>query len=521
MPKALHPELKITVQNDGTVIAENLENGQEGSDGKIDSDELLLETLKTFRDWLNQGKLNITLERELQLLGKLLRRLLFGRGGTKVQRVVDEALSEGMSSNKRICVQLEFQEKQGALQSLPWEFLYDEENKCFFATNNNVVLTRYIASPKGRQSFCSEALPLRMLIIVSRVPVQKAILAKDAVNAIQQFARGNPNQIILDEPIEGADFLQLRDRLTALRKDNKQPHLIHFIGHGRYNKSKRQGEVALPNTAGEGCNWVDQNQFSRLFKESNCIPRLLFLQLCEGAFVEEAEMIASFEGLVPELVSADVQAVVAMQFPIKNIHATQICILFYEELCKGASVGEALQTARSKMLFWRQDSPSADIGPSPIAAGTPVLYMYGYDGAIITVPNVASHTMGVGTLGTAYPTAPGRTVSRPDGSPSTPIERPTLGPLATPSPSGKGWDALDVILRAGADKIRSMADSGDISEEEKMATNRAFFLIVRPAMRDKDMYQTQGELADRIEHEADTPLRKVLEEMLAVAGKQS
>src|ERR1039458_9039785 len=73
--KANYPELKITVQGDGTVAAEV--PGEEQHDGKIDDNPLLRETLAAFRDWLNQGKLQIERESDLVLLGKLLYQLLF------------------------------------------------------------------------------------------------------------------------------------------------------------------------------------------------------------------------------------------------------------------------------------------------------------------------------------------------------------------------------------------------------------------------------------------------------------
>jgi hypothetical protein len=83
MADALHPELKITVQNDGTVEVEV--PGHSADDGKVDADELLRETLTTFRDWISQGKLRIDSERELALLGRLLNRLLFGKSGPRDQ----------------------------------------------------------------------------------------------------------------------------------------------------------------------------------------------------------------------------------------------------------------------------------------------------------------------------------------------------------------------------------------------------------------------------------------------------
>src|SRR6266446_4161835 len=105
--------------------------------------ELLLETLKTFRDWLNQRKLLIKEERDLILLGKLLHKLLLGEGGPKIKKLLDEKLKAARALKKRVCVQLAFSQSNGDLASLPWEFLYDPENSCFFATDIDLILTRY------------------------------------------------------------------------------------------------------------------------------------------------------------------------------------------------------------------------------------------------------------------------------------------------------------------------------------------------------------------------------------------
>src|ERR1039458_2332848 len=280
--KANYPELKITVQGDGTVAAEV--PGEEQHDGKIDDNPLLRETLAAFRDWLNQGKLQIERESDLVLLGKLLYQLLFPpTSGVLVKELVFRTLKESRAAKTRMCVQLAFHEAQADLAGLPWEFLYDSASSSFFATNIDLVLTRFVACNGKRMAVGSNEPPLRLLIVVSKPSDLKSVAAEDVIKAIQSFANDNPGRIVLDDPLINRNFLEVQARLED--KDN-QPHLMHFIGHGRYNKAKRQGELALLQMDSTQADWVDQIRFKRLFTDSGCNPRLLFLQLCEGAVAD-------------------------------------------------------------------------------------------------------------------------------------------------------------------------------------------------------------------------------------------
>lgn len=501
------PELKITVQNDGTVIAELPETGEKETDGKIDDDPLLLETLKSFRDWLNQGKLNITLEREFEVLGGLLRRLLLERGGSGVRDLVDKKLGENRRGKKPIFVQLEFQAQNAELHSLPWEFLYDRAGKCFFATNVNLVLTRFIPSGGPRQALSPNELPLRLQLVVSKPQGVKSVAAKESISAIDQFAADNSGRIALGETLKDLPFLELQDKLKALRDAGEEPHIVHFIGHGRYNKSKRQGEVALPDPNGDGPSWVDQNQFTRLFTDINCVPRLLFLQLCEGAVVEEAELIASFEGLAPTLLSAGVQAVVAMQFPIKNVHANEICKIFYDELTRGRSIGEAVQTARLRMVI-----------ASPVAAGTPVLYMFGFDRPIVSMPSTGTKT-GAGRGPSGADPSVERSSAEQGTGPAPAPSRAIRDALSKPPPGGDVSSVESEILAEGDRKIKAMEKS--LGEEQRIALNRKLYFTVRPALRGKTMFEIKQVLADFRDSEAGTPLCEVLDEMLNAVWKMS
>jgi hypothetical protein len=497
-----NPELTITVQNDGTV--EVAVRGQSADDCVVDSDPLLRETLTAFRDWINQGKLRIGTERELTLLGKLLYRLLFGTNGSKAKMLMYAELREAKKSGRRISIQLAFKGSQAELASLPWEFLYDEQRGSFFATTNDVILSRFVSGMDKRGDLVPNELPLRMLIVVSKKG-GRTVAAQDVIKAIKEFAGQHPGRIVLEEPLIDPSLLQLQDHLEV---EANHPHIIHFIGHGRYNKAKRQGEIALSKTdESDDADWVDQAQFKNMFTNAGCIPKLVFLQLCEGAVLDSGELIASFEGLAPALIVANMQAVVAMQFPIKNVHAGKISTKFYDELTKYKSVGEAVQAARRMVSTI-----------DPVAAGTPVLYMYGYDGAIVAKQG-AERTPGEarGSHLSQSATAPESSMPQDGWSAAEKSKGvATELPVAHPPPD-ESSAVLIKLMDIGNQRIFALvpgvgAQGLQVRETPVEAISLSWKLHseVIPALRGRDMLDMQQHLADLCKGEVGTPFGEVL-----------
>jgi hypothetical protein len=504
MADALHPELKITVQNDGTVEVEV--PGHSADDGKVDADELLRETLTTFRDWISQGKLRIDSERELALLGRLLNRLLFGKSGPEIKKLMYDKLCEAQDSHSRICVQLAFKDEQAELASLPWEFLYDEGTNSFFATKNHLILTRFIRGTKSRQALLPNELPLRLLIVVSKKG-GRTVAAQEVIKAIKDFAGKHPDRIVLGEPLIDPSLLQLEEYLEL---EANQPHIIHFIGHGRYNKSQRQGEIALSKAdESDEVEWVNQDRFKNMFANAGCIPKLVFLQLCEGAVVEGGELIASFEGLAPALVAANMQAVVAMQFPIKNLHAGRISTKFYDQLTKHRSVGEAVQAARRMVS-------TIDL----VAGGTPVLYMYGYDGAIVSKPDAEPESAAARLRG-AYASDPAASTRHEEPMVTQTARTAAPGLPATP-PAPDGFSVvLDKLMIIGNQQIVAMIPGAQVQGTlihetpiEAITLRRKLHSEAIPALRGKTVLDMRQKLADLWKGEADPQFGQVLSAML-------
>jgi hypothetical protein len=352
-------ELTIIVQDSKTVRARTGDGGEKS--GEIKLDKLRRQTIHILETWLTQGK---TTERgEIEVLGMHLYQVLFGGD---IGKFFENSLSR-VPQGERLRVQLSFQEAARELAAFPWEYLYypDEEERggFFFATHVDLVLSRYMPLEEGRKTLKPEAGTLRILIVVSQPSDQGPVMAGPVIEAIQKMEESYPIKVeILDKPTIDA-FL---DKLSEVK-----PHVLHFIGHGVYENDK--GKIAFLETD-ETVIWVEDKEFSEYFINTRSIPRLVFLHLCEGG---KLDFTANFAGLAPQLIRANVPAVVAMRHPISNKAAIAFSRAFYRELAAGQPVDNAVQVGR-----WRITTADPKQAYKNRVFGTPVLFMRSSDGII-------------------------------------------------------------------------------------------------------------------------------------------
>jgi hypothetical protein len=88
--------------------------------------------------------------------------------------------------------------------------------------------------------------------------------------------------------------------------------------------------------------------------------------MCEGGLSEKDLSLQAFSGFAPKLIHAKIPSVVAMLYPIKNVHARDFSKIFYQALADGASVDEAVQEGRRRLDMYRRSR----------VFGTPILYMH-------------------------------------------------------------------------------------------------------------------------------------------------
>ncbi len=343
----------------------------------LDFEDQRAEIVGLFQEWLRENRLNK--RRELEIFGKQLFGALFNgdvlsffeSNLAEVQKRAGEQPNSLSRIKPALRVQLSFRDEGAALASLPWEFMYyaPKNGRGFFlATERDIVLSRYMPLREGRQLLAPGKRSLRVLVVVSAPddPDLGPVAAEPIIEAIEELAAHQPIQIeILKKPTVHSFVEKL---------ETSKPHVLHFIGHGRFNQKEGKGEIAFLDFDETTARWVQDSDFAEFFNHMRAVPRLAFLHLYEGGV---ADFTAGSAGIAPKMMLAGVQAVIAMQYPITSRAAISFSRAFYRELVKGSPVDQAVQAGRYTITL---DDP-ASYGSRVF--GTPVLYMRSRDGVIL------------------------------------------------------------------------------------------------------------------------------------------
>jgi hypothetical protein len=366
-------ELTITIQ-DMSVIRADASTGQTAF-GKLDLPPLHRRLVQVFEHWLGMDQ--VTRMEDLEALGSLLFQAIING---EIYQLFD-SLRKTASKSQRLRLQLSFQEPAFEIASYPWEFLFCPETETrrgfFLATESELVLSRYMPLETDRKGdLQSSSGTLRILIVVSSPEGLIKVIAPPVIEAIQKLETDFAVQIVVEKQPSVERFLE------ALEKN--KPDVLHFLGHAQFNPAKNQGEIALLDDDLLGPRWVPDRLFAEFFSQMQAIPQLVILHSCEGG---ANQFDARFAGLAPQLVRNDIQAVVAMQYPILNKAAILFSKAFYRELARGAAVDSATQSGRYAICL------DPDFGYDSRVFGTPMLWMRSRSGVILP-PAIAKDTQG-------------------------------------------------------------------------------------------------------------------------------
>ena len=228
------------------------------------------------------------------------------------------------------------------LAALPWEFmtLPDSANlgTIWLGTDPNIAFSR-------RRAQWHSAPPIRLLP-GEKLRIALAIAAPDDLGPVayekvtellEKLARKEPERI---------ELLTIENKATPEAIDQlmeKQPHVFHFIGHGRLQNDddSEVGQIALVDDIFNEASWVDASFFSEQF--SRWQPGVVLLQACEGGKLTASK---AFVGAASKIVQQNISVVVAMQYEVSNITASRFAYRFYEQLAQGNPVDKAAQEGR-------------------------------------------------------------------------------------------------------------------------------------------------------------------------------
>ncbi len=237
-----------------------------------------------------------------------------------------------------------------ALLALPWELLADEEGYLFEGSLKARVVRRI------PREVAKEPLPtadrLRVLLIIAR-PEEEGVGFIDprasALSLIEALAPlGHRAEL---EVVEDGTFPALREALAKAESQGRPFHIVHFDGHGVYDRNLGLGMLCFENPTDAEENklqrrveLVDAEKLGALLRERR-VP-LFVLEACQTAMADE-KVTAS---VAARLLRAGVGSVLAMTHAVLVETARRFVGRFYERLAAGERIGTAMVVAEHYLL---------------------------------------------------------------------------------------------------------------------------------------------------------------------------
>ncbi|MER2622704.1 MAG: CHAT domain-containing protein [Accumulibacter sp.] len=227
-----------------------------------------------------------------------------------------------------------------ALLGLPWELLHDGKAFLFQGAKPTRVRRR-LPSTEGF-GVPVVATPIRILLVTARPEddacgyIDHRASALPLVEAMESLP-GLVKIHVLDPPTLPA----LRDELDRAREQKRPYHVVHFDGHGVYNRRVGLGGLCFEHPQDTGQlekrrhTTVFTNELGPLLRDHR-IP-LVFLEACQSAQATQAS-----ESVASELLKVGVASVVAMSHSVLVETARRFVAAFYRALAGGKRVGDAM-----------------------------------------------------------------------------------------------------------------------------------------------------------------------------------
>ena len=253
------------------------------------------------------------------------------------------------------------------LAALPWEFMClptrFNQQEIWFGTDPNIVFSRHRAlwaSPPPIPLAKGEL--LKIALVVASPSNLRPFNYQPVKDALDKLVAQQAERIQILDIVEQADRAAINDVLE------KEPHILHFIGHGELKKTEQFGKIALIDRETGKADWIDASSFGGLFAKHR--PGIVVLQACEGGAGSSSQ---AFTSVTSKVVQANVPVVLAMQYLVPIFVANQFTSCFYEQVAKGFPVDIAAQLGRLAIALEPPHYASRDFA-------TPAIFMRGQDG---------------------------------------------------------------------------------------------------------------------------------------------
>jgi len=291
------------------------------------------------------------IEAKLPIWGKMLYDAI---DAGKNERLLSAFIgARGERIDKRITVKVDDREtgpegKEAAalLFGLPWELLHDGESY-LFEGGVKARVRRTLPSDVERPAVKPRE-RVRVLLVRARPENEGAAFIDPRSSAlpVAQALRDLDEQVQLDLLPDGT-LEALRKALSAAEDEGKPYQVVHFNGHGVYDKVRGLGLLCFEDAedAANGLDKrrthkVDATEIGELLRDRR-VP-LFVLEACQSA-VAQANLESS---VAAELLRQGVVSVVAMRYSVLVETAKRFAEAFFGALAKGHRIGRAMVDAQ-------------------------------------------------------------------------------------------------------------------------------------------------------------------------------
>lgn len=365
----LSSELKVNLRITNKEVQIRRNNGAARTERlRYEDNDLERRTLRMLADMRRSRRLEGD---EVKILGEWLYRLLLEYSvGDELNRIVSDTTTF-------LRVELEFEDPGSHLAALPWEYLRRPDQQdargYFLALHDQIALTRL---PQVECRLLGAIGKKAKILLVANSPVDLAPLVFGQL--IKQF-KSKPLKSLFETAVLDTPYLKSADRDIYVAKNKKpqatfanfkealtkfEPHIVHFLGHGKYEG--KSGKIAFAED-NYNADWKTGDEIAQELKDCPSV-KLAFLQACESAredlptssfdWSDKHQALTSVAGCIVQ--SSKMPAIVAMQSNVENDFANTFASTFYRSLVEHKSIYQAVQIARTEARKQDRASDAAD-----------------------------------------------------------------------------------------------------------------------------------------------------------------
>jgi len=242
------------------------------------------------------------------------------------------------------------------LLALPWELLRGRRGFLFEGAHP-IRVVRRLPREGAREALKFDRRILRVLLLVARTSDAGWIDPRVSLTPLVAALAPLGDRVEVVVPADGS-LTALTDALAEAERQGRPFHVVHFDGHGVYDRDKGLGQLLFEDDTdcADGkitrkTRLVDARRIGGLLKDHR-IP-LFVLEACQGA--EAGAQVTS--SVAAELVAAGTGSVVAMSHSVLVETARRFVGAFYPALARGARIGTAMVEAQAALANDPDRSP--------------------------------------------------------------------------------------------------------------------------------------------------------------------